>query len=393
MWNRKLHIRIFLQSFVLGLAFLFSFSLFAKEDGIKLEWRAIPDSGGYMVEIKDSRGKITREKTNATQIQVNLPPGAYEHRIGVLNRYGRVSVFSTWIPFDIILSQTPEILSTSHNKYLSKDLPDTLEIKGKHFTDATKVILKDSKGNDIPVKSVELKDSETLVIAIDKKKSPEGAVSLRVENPRNKVAEKENYLMVAETPEQLAELDSKSGPSSSFRFDYGALARSAVLPGWGQYYQEKSNFRTFLYPTLILAAGGYAAAQGSSYLNSVHALDATRANNILFNAAFLQTGDPALFNLALYNYTQIAPKYSASVGEYNQLGIAIGAVGFFYLINLVDAGFFPGTKQVKVEGTDTPVTVSPVFRNTRDTDRTSSYAGANSSFLFQRMELGVQFSW
>ncbi|MGJ4788386.1 hypothetical protein EHQ52_01910 [Leptospira koniambonensis] len=375
---------------------LFSLPIFAKEEGVKLEWKPIPDAGGYQVEIKDSRGKITREKTNGSQIQIELPPGAYEHRIGVLNKYGRVSVFSAWIPFEVILSQKPEVIAAEKSKFLSKDMPETFEIKGKHFTEATKVILKDSKGNEIPVKSIDLKNPETMVVTIDKKKAPEGAVSLRLENPRNKSTEKENYFLVAETEDELAALDSKtssSGVSGPSIFDLGAAARSAVLPGWGQYYQKKSTFRTAIFPSLVLVAGGYAAAKGSSYLSATHELDAARQSNIMYNSAFLQSGNPALFNLALYNYTQISPKYSHAVGEYNQLGVALGVLGFFYLINVMDAGFFPGPKQVKVEGTDTPVTVSPILRNARDSDRAATYASGNSYLLQQRMELGVEFTW
>ncbi|PJZ79003.1 LIC11435 family protein [Leptospira neocaledonica] len=375
---------------------LFSLPIFAKEEGVKLEWKPIPDAGGYQVEIKDSRGKVTREKTNGSQIQIELPPGAYEHRIGVLNKYGRVSVFSAWIPFEVILSQRPEVIAAEKSKFLSKDMPESFEIKGKHFTEATKVILKDSKGNEIPVKSVDLKNSETMVVTIDKKKAPEGAISLRLENPRNKSTEKENYFLVAETEDELAALESKSsytGSSGPSIFDLGAAARSAVLPGWGQYYQKKSTFRTAIFPSLIFVAGGYAAARGSSYLSATHELDGARQSNILYNSAFLQSGNPALFNLALYNYTQISPKYSHAVGEYNQLGVALGVLGFFYLINVFDAGFFPGPKQVKVEGTDTPVTVSPLLRNARESDRGATYASGNSYLLQQRMELGVEFAW
>lgn len=390
MSNKTFH--ILRRIWVLLAVLFFSLPALGKEEGVKLEWKGIPDSGGYMVEIRDSRGKITREKTNSTQIVIDLPPGNYEHRIGVLNRYGRVSVFSTWIPFDVILSQKPEIQEATQRKFLNKDLPETFEIKGKHFTDATKIIFKDSNGNEIPVKFVEVKNSETLVVTIDRKKAADGAISLRVENPRNKVAEKEDYLLVAETEDKLAELEERKGPSKGSNFDYGAVARSAVLPGWGQYYQEKSNFRVFVFPTLIALAGGYAAAAGSSYMGTIHSLEATKQSNILFNTAFLQSGDPTLFTLAFYNYTQITPQYSQAVAEYNQIGAALGVLGFFYLLNLADAGFFPGKKQVQIEGTDKPVTVSPILRNEREmADRSSGFA-ASSPFA-QRMELGVQFSW
>ncbi|EMO28589.1 hypothetical protein LEP1GSC170_0227, partial [Leptospira interrogans serovar Bataviae str. HAI135] len=53
---------------------------------------------------------------------MNLPPGVYEHRIGVLNKFGRVSVFTDWISFEVILSRAPFINPDSSTKLLKEKL-------------------------------------------------------------------------------------------------------------------------------------------------------------------------------------------------------------------------------------------------------------------------------
>ncbi|EPG75484.1 hypothetical protein LEP1GSC058_2083 [Leptospira fainei serovar Hurstbridge str. BUT 6] len=383
-----------IRLFILAGCILCSFSTFAKdkEDGVKLEWKAIPDSGGYLVEIKDSNGRITREKTSATQITVDLKPGTYEHRIGVLNRYGRVSIFSSWIPFDVILSRPPVLTSSTKNSYLSQDLPETFELKGKYLTDATKVSLRDSSGEEIQVKSVEYRDPDTILVSFDKKKIPEGILSLRLENPRNKITETEAFLLVADTPERLAALQKRFTPKEPFRFDYGAIARSAVLPGWGQIYQEKSKIRSYTFPLLIAAAGAYTYYKGESYLHSVKDYDAARRTNALLGYSVAQTGNVAVYPLAVINYLQIPNKYSVASSSYHQVELSIGILAFLYALNLADAAFFPGSRQVKIEGTEKTATWSPVIRNERDGGGLY-FAASNQQYLRQRVEVGVQFSW
>ncbi|EQA43498.1 hypothetical protein LEP1GSC050_1601 [Leptospira broomii serovar Hurstbridge str. 5399] len=384
-----------MRLFIIASCILFSFSLFAKDkdDGVKLEWKAIPDSGGYLVEIKDSNGRIIREKTSATQIIVDLKPGTYEHRIGVLNRYGRVSIFSSWIPFDVILSRPPVLTSYTKNSYLSQDLPETFELKGKYLTDVTKVSLRDSNGEEVQIiKSIEYKEPDTILVYFDKKKVPEGILSLRLENPRNKITETEAFLLVADTPERLAALQKRSTPKEPFRFDYGAIARSAVLPGWGQIYQEKSKIRSYAFPFLIAAAGAYTYYKGESYLHSVKDYDAARRTNALLGYSVAQTGNVAVYPLAVVNYLQIPGKYSIASSAYHQVELSIGILAFLYALNLADAAFFPGSRQVKIEGTDKTASWSPVIRNERDGGG-SSFASSNQQYLRQRVEVGVQFSW
>lgn len=64
-------------------------------------------------------------KTKASRFEVNLPPGVYEHRIGVFNKFGRLTVFSEWASFEVIVSRAPLISPDSSVKILKKnwDLP------------------------------------------------------------------------------------------------------------------------------------------------------------------------------------------------------------------------------------------------------------------------------
>ncbi|PJZ70545.1 hypothetical protein CH373_05620 [Leptospira perolatii] len=389
--------RRFLPSiYLLAILFcsIFSFPLSAKEDGIKLEWKPIAEAGGYLVEVKDSSGRIRREKTNSTSILLDLPAGNYEHRIGVLNRYGRVSVFSSWIPFHVIFARPPEITSQTQNKFLTKDLPESIEIKGKYLSDVTKVVLKDRNGKEIPLKSVEFREPDILIITMDPSNPPEGLVSLKLENPKNKVTELGEFLVVAETPEKLAEYLKKPEPSPPF--PWPALARSAVLPGWGQAYQGKSNTRSFAFPTLLIVAGVYTATRADAYTKSLSELDSARQTNLLLSTNAVQSGNTALFPLAIANYAGIPGKYSKAVGEYQNLQVSLGILGIIYLANLLDVSFFPGPQSVKIEGTNTDVTWNPLVRSSYSGGVPTpgrGFASADSKILPAGWELGVQFSW
>ncbi|MDV6236385.1 DUF5683 domain-containing protein [Leptospira ellisii] len=132
----------------------------------------------------------------------------------------------------------------------------------------------------------------------------------------------------------------------------GALARSAALPGWGQWASGR-KFAAVIYPTLFLAAG-YAVYENNrkflvarkeyeSYGNP-YSHDA-----ILLNALGIQNphlapviSDP----LSLYIYNeQLSPfqdKREAVDKAYKNLQTSIGVLAGIYLINLADAFIFGG---------------------------------------------------
>ncbi|EMN48718.1 hypothetical protein LEP1GSC088_1505 [Leptospira interrogans str. L1207] len=323
MWNK------ILLSFILFL--ISSFSIFGED---YLEWKPVPEAGGYLVEIKDSGGRITREKTKSTRFEVNLPPGVYEHRIGVLNKFGRVSVFTDWISFEVILSRAPFINPDYSAKLLKEKLGSHLTVKGDNFTEAMNVTLLLPSGETIKP-DFEFVNSKEIKLKIENLNLKNGSYTLSLENPRNKKTAKKGFLILADSEEELAQITKRSeqeNQATSSGIQWGPAIQSSVLPGWGQYNQDK-KYKRWIFPILILGAIAFSAERFSAYNSSLSALN--QSKNL--NQTFFLMNDPTLTSFAAYNYIQGQSDYSNSSSLYNQLNLSLEIIAVLYLLNIIDA--------------------------------------------------------
>ncbi|MBM9501693.1 hypothetical protein JWG44_15670 [Leptospira sp. 201903071] len=331
MWNK------ICKWILLFFCIFFSFSVFGEEDAQYLEWKSVPEASAYMIEIKDPSGRITREKTKATKFEVNLPPGIYEHRIGVLNKFGRVSVFSEWSAFEVILSRAPVLDADSSIKRLREKLGTHLTIKGDNFTEAMNVTLLLPNGETIKPE-FEFINSKEIKIRIENLNLKDGSYTLSLENPRNKKTAKQGFLVIAETEKQLAEMvkqnERETQVSSSGSIQFGPAWRSAVLPGWGQSTQDK-KYKSWIFPILMAGAVAYSAQQYSEYNSSLAALD--QSKNL--NQSLLLLDNPTFIPFATYNYLQVQSDYGNAVSHYNSFNISLGIVALLYFLNVSDAAF------------------------------------------------------
>ncbi|TGL71899.1 LIC11435 family protein [Leptospira kmetyi] len=342
MWNK------ILLYFVLLL--IFSLSVFAEEENQYLEWKPVPEAGSYMVEIKDSSGRITREKTKSTRFEVNLPPGIYEHRIGVLNKFGRVSVFSEWISFEVILSRAPVVDPESNMKLLKEKLGPSLVVKGENFTEAMNVSLLLPSGETIKPE-FEYINSKEIKIKIEGLNLKNGSYTLSLENPRNKKTAKKGFLVLADSEQELAEIvkqNERENRVATPGINWGPALQSAVLPGWGQSNQDKT-YRTWIFPILIAGAIAYSAQQYSEYNTSLAALD--QSKNL--NSSLLLLDNPTFIPFATYNYLQVQSDYANAVSHYNSFNVSLGIVALLYLLNVSDAAFVgPSSSKTTVSESD-----------------------------------------
>lgn len=196
MKNKKQNsnLSIFKKSFSLILIFcaiLYTIELLAKKDTGFIEWRAIPASNGYRVEIKSEDKVIIQTNVNENIYYVDLPKGKYEFRIAVLNLFKKPVVWSYWNPLRVIISQTP-ILNSDRQELA---IGDTVELSGANFLENTKVSLI-SSGQVFPVEA-SMKNETQITFATDKVKA--GNYDLLLENPNNKKLKIENYLVLYES--------------------------------------------------------------------------------------------------------------------------------------------------------------------------------------------------
>ncbi|AXR62781.1 LA_0442/LA_0875 N-terminal domain-containing protein [Leptospira mayottensis] len=138
----------------------------------------------------------------------------------------------------------------------------------------------------------------------------------------------------------------------------GALARSAVLPGWGQWASGR-KFAAILYPTLFLAAGyavyennrKYVVAKkeyenyGNPYTKSSLTIAALGIPNPDLPPVI---SDPVALHIYNQNFSPYQDKREAVDKAYKNLQTSIGVLAGVYLINLADAFLFGGQISSKV---------------------------------------------
>ncbi|ABJ76234.1 LIC11435 family protein [Leptospira borgpetersenii] len=363
--------------------FSISFSVFGEEEGRYLEWKPVPEAGSYIVEIKDASGKITREKTKATRFEVNLPPGVYEHRIGVLNKFGRSPVFSEWASFEVIVSRAPFINPDSGVKILKKKLGSSLTVKGKNFTEAMNATLLFPSGETIKVE-FEFVNSKEIRIKTENLNLKEGSYTLSLENPRNKKSTQEGFLVLADSEEELTEIVKRNKQDNRILYpeiQWGPAFQSAILPGWGQSNQDK-KYKRWIFPILIIGAIVYSTERLSAYNSSLAALNQSKT----LNQSFFFMGDPALLPFATYYYLQVQSDYSNAVSHYEQFNTSLEIIALLYLLNVLDAALLGSTASKAAYESDRKIV--PFFK----TRKIESIQGDHSSNTFfpNSFEIGMK---
>jgi hypothetical protein len=114
----------------------------------------------------------------------------------------------------------------------------------------------------------------------------------------------------------------------------GALWRSTLLPGWGQYYKDEP-YKAFGFGFTTLAAMGGFAASVSQYQSSLGSYNSAGMNSFLMNVAF---SDTATLGLLSYNdATRSRSQVQLASGTASLTG---GLLLGIYLLNVLDAGTY-----------------------------------------------------
>ncbi|MCR9141771.1 MAG: DUF5683 domain-containing protein [bacterium] len=145
-----------------------------------------------------------------------------------------------------------------------------------------------------------------------------------------------------------------SRPSSVTRG--GALWRSLILPGWGQYAQGR-NIAAFGYGGAFVGAAALTASYEADYRSKQSALDSAGSNlnfSIVVLGASLPFIDPSLtlrpqlFNLQLYQFSERNAARSAAQSASRNVQLGSMLLGAVYLANIVDVILFHPTASSNV---------------------------------------------
>lgn len=179
------------------LIIIFFFSVFAiaqdSNDSMKemlhIEWERVEEAIAYQIEIKDASGKVIfTKKVEDTYLDFKLPEGKYILRIGVINKFKKISAWSDWSDLLVKLPPKPEFESINPNISYTGLREKGITIQGKNLIKGCKVFLKNGSTLITPRKIEYL--SELLIkLNIDFTDAIEGKYDIIIENPRGRKIE------------------------------------------------------------------------------------------------------------------------------------------------------------------------------------------------------------
>lgn len=147
-----------------------------------LEWKSVPGAGVYRIQVRKKGGPmVLEEKTGDTRIEVDLPPGNYEQRVGALNKFSKVSAWSSWKALDVVETARPA-LKTIQPRLNEEKEEFTIEIKAHNILQSTRFKL-NRDGESVPVKEVRKKDTGSVELVLDIANLKSGNYSIELENP------------------------------------------------------------------------------------------------------------------------------------------------------------------------------------------------------------------
>jgi hypothetical protein len=163
---------------------------------IKLEWGAVENASGYAIEIRDDKEFILIQKRiKDNRLEVNLDYGNYSFRVGVLNKFDKIAVWSEWSGLDIKKPIVPRFKSLSHTVFTIKDQPKKLVLKGENLFQSTEILVK-SDEKEIPIVKKQFIDTQTIEFYLDPSKAIPGYYTLFMENPGKKRSRENDVISI-----------------------------------------------------------------------------------------------------------------------------------------------------------------------------------------------------
>ncbi len=339
---------------ILLLLLFFNISIFStdiEDNNIEstLEWESVKSAKGYHVQIRNSNKKlIVDEKIIENKYYIKLPEGKYEERVGVYNKFGKISGYTEWQNIVINKVYNPQI---DNNKFSIQN--DTnihkIIIKGNYFTSDTKVILKSEKEN-IKISEQIFKSEKEIEITINLENVSSGIFDLFIINPRNKKGSSLEYLSIIEKNSNLVQSNERSidtGKVSTFIPEKKALnygIRSAILPGFGQFHKNQ-KVKSGLYAITFLGSLYYLENLVSAYSENKKQYENSSNLGIILG---LQTQNFSN-GLIFYNLNQSNQYLSQAESKGLQATQVLSVASLVYLVNVFDAIYSKSNDEVSIK--------------------------------------------
>lgn len=78
---------------------------------VLMEWTSVKIAQEYVFQVADLRGRILIDKSGLKDpnVEIKLKPGRYQRRIGIVNKFGKISFWSPWETFRLVKTEDPRM--------------------------------------------------------------------------------------------------------------------------------------------------------------------------------------------------------------------------------------------------------------------------------------------
>lgn len=343
-----------------------------KDNSITIEWRKVPYASGYILQIRNEKKQnLIDQKTISNSYTVNLKPGNYEQRIGVINKFGRLERFSDWSKVKVVLVLPPEI-PPKESPYLPNQeiVPmvgknPIIRVPGKNFVNDTEFQLQ-KNGRTIEPSQVELNPDGSASLTFPDEYLQEGNWDLVVKNPKDKTISVPNYARIHSpvsdneariakeeeiartrkktiaSKDEIDRIDSKPEPTGttsiagkgkqfSAEDRWAPVWRSALLPGWGHFYME-DNKKGWIH------SGVFTLSFLFLYSSRENLIAAEKTyNNTLNQSLILQATNPGNLGIRGLTIIQDENKFQEFRNANQNYNISLFILLGFYFYQLYDS--------------------------------------------------------
>lgn len=168
---------------------------------VDVEWSATAGASRYRIEIRDAAQKVVLSaETQENHYRAELPPGNYQKRVGLVNKFSRTYLWSDWSPLQIIRVLQPAIQAPTNVQPLPPGSGQkTVTVKTAGVMPQTVYRVVDQQGKDPGAAVTVQQKGDEAVVTVDTNQLPPGQYDLVMENPGSQSAVQRGLISIGPT--------------------------------------------------------------------------------------------------------------------------------------------------------------------------------------------------
>jgi len=198
-------------------------------DGVKIEWQSVEDAAGYLVEVETNEGtQILTTRVAGNYYRYELAEGQYRVRVGAINKFDKVDIYSEWFELSVVKALKPGITELSIRETGARIKVTDVDVRGYNLMNGAKLFLRYGDVT-IPAENCVYSGNEKIRFDLVIGDVPAGDYDLVVENPGGLESVSQGMIRITEARPQQGIF------SSGIYFDAGYQYAQVVGRWSGRY--------------------------------------------------------------------------------------------------------------------------------------------------------------